>query len=348
MTCILAIETSCDETAAAIIRDGQTIAANIVASQVEMHRKYGGVFPELASRLHVEAISTVVAEALTAAQCTPADLDALAVTRGPGLAGALLVGVNFAKGLALGWQKPLLAINHLEGHLYSLWLTPYAEQIQFPALCLIVSGGHSDLYLMTDHLQYQHLGGTLDDAAGEAFDKVARILGLPYPGGPAIEKAAQSGNPAAYPFKIPVADKPYTFSFSGIKTAVMRAVQPAQTGQRRPPKSERLATELLRPDVNVADAAASFQAVAVEMLVEKTVGAAKDFGAKTILLSGGVSANKLLRARLSEESALPVYYPPMALCTDNAAMIAAAAHQRFLRGQRDPLAFDVLPMWPLA
>lgn len=361
MTCILGIETSCDETAAAVIdsRSSGTgdlyelagtlvTRSNVVASQTEVHSRYGGVFPEVASRMHVEAIWPVVQEAMQQASITPANLDAVAVTRGPGLAGSLLVGVNFAKGLALSWNKPLLGINHLEGHIYSLWLTEHAAEITFPAVCLLVSGGHTELLLMDDHLSYKLLGGTLDDAAGEAFDKVGRVLGLPYPGGPAIERAAREGNPSAYPFTRPMLgeEHAYSFSFSGIKTAVMRAVQPPATG-RRAPGGESLKPDSLRPDVVVADVAASFQAVAVDMLVEKTVRAAQAYDARAILIAGGVSANSLLRQEMRRRSALPVYYPPLWLCTDNAAMIAAAAQYRFRAGQRDNLALDVLPMLPL-
>lgn len=346
MTLILAIETSCDETAAAVIEDGTIIRANIVASQIDIHRQYGGVFPEVASRLHVETISGVVAAALAQNGTSPAALDALAVTHGPGLAGSLLVGVNFAKGLAFGWGKPLLPINHLEGHLYSLWLTEHAPTFRFPLLCLIVSGGHTDVILMHGHGDYTRLGRTLDDAAGEAFDKVGRVLNLPYPGGPAIEKAAREGDPTRYPFTRSVlgADHPYDFSFSGLKTAVMRAVQPPPASGKRIRGEESMSSGALRPEVSIPDMAASFQAAAVSMLVEKMAAAARDHAATAILLSGGVSANTALREAMRAESALPVYYPPLALCTDNAAMIGAAAHQHYLRGARGDFRFDVQPM----
>ncbi|HLY25784.1 MAG TPA: tRNA (adenosine(37)-N6)-threonylcarbamoyltransferase complex transferase subunit TsaD, partial [Aggregatilineales bacterium] len=258
MTLLLGIETSCDETAAAVVEDGLRIRSSVVASQIDVHAQYGGVFPEVASRMHVEAIMPVTRQALEQAHVTPADLDAIAVTRGPGLAGSLLVGVNFAKGLALGWAKPLVGVNHVEGHIYSLWLTEGADHIQFPVLCLVVSGGHTELLLMTGHSQYRLLGDTLDDAAGEAFDKVGRLLGLPYPGGPAIEKAAREGDPEAYHFTRPMQDEGYDFSFSGLKTAVMRAVQPPVAGPRRP-GGEAMEPGHLAPGVKVADVAASFQ-----------------------------------------------------------------------------------------
>jgi N6-L-threonylcarbamoyladenine synthase len=221
-TRILAIETSCDETAAAVVEDGTTILSNVIASQTDLHAQYGGVFPEVASRKHIEVIHAVVNQAMNTAHLGFDDLDCIAVTRGPGLVGSLLVGVNVAKGLAVGSGKPLLGINHIEGHIYSLWLTEDGEKIEFPILTLVVSGGHTELYLMRDHLNYEHLGGTLDDAAGEAFDKVGRLLGLSYPGGPAIDKASQEGNPTAFKFPRAVMDDGYNFSFSGLKSAVLR------------------------------------------------------------------------------------------------------------------------------
>lgn len=346
MTCILGIETSCDETAAAVVRDGKTIASNIVASQIDLHARYGGVFPELASRAHVETIGAVVEQAVQDAGIGYDKLDAIAVTRGPGLVGSLLVGVNYAKGLALATGKPLLGINHLEGHVYSLWLTEPNREIKFPVLVLIVSGGHSELLLMTDHGQYERLGSTVDDAAGEAFDKVGRLLGLPFPGGPNIERAAQMGNAKAYDFPRPKRDESYDFSFSGLKTAVMREVTvhpPSDVARTRPPEQ----MPRLRSDVSVNDVAASFQDALVATLVEKTARAAKAYKVTEILMAGGVSANQALRQRMRAETDLPVRYPPLNLCTDNAAMIAAAGHYRFLAGLRSDLAMDVLPMWPL-
>lgn len=346
MTTILGIESSCDETAAAVVVDGRSILSNVIATQIDLHARYGGVFPELASRAHVEAISAVVEQAMGDAGVTYDKLDAIAVTRGPGLVGSLLVGVNYAKGLALATGKPLLGINHLEGHVYSLWLSEPRRDIQFPALLLIVSGGHTELLLMTDHGQYERLGGTLDDAAGEAFDKVGRMLGLPFPGGPNIERAAQKGNAAAYHFPRSKRDESYDFSFSGLKTAVMREVtvpQVSSDGKKRGPEKN----PKVRSDVSVNDVAASFQDALVGALVEKTVRAAKEHNVTEIMLAGGVSANQALRQRIRAESALPVRYPPLNLCTDNGAMIAAAAYFRFEAGLRSDLDLDVKPMWPL-
>ncbi len=273
MTTILGIESSCDETAAAVVIDGKTIASNVIASQIDLHAEYGGVFPELASRAHVEAIGAVVDQALRDASLSVEQVDAIAVTRGPGLVGSLLVGLNFAKGLALAADKPLLGINHLEGHVYSLWLGETNRAIRFPVLVLIVSGGHSELLLMQDHGQYERLGGTLDDAAGEAFDKVGRLLGLPFPGGPNIERAAQQGNPTSYKFPRPKMDDSYDFSFSGLKTAVLReaTVMPSAEARRSRGAAQ------LRAGVSVNDVAASFQAALVDSLVQKTARAAADY-----------------------------------------------------------------------
>ena len=329
MTRILAIETSCDETAAAVIADGTQILSSVVASQSDIHARYGGVFPEVASRQHVEVIHAVVEEAMRAAHLGFDDLDCVAVTRGPGLVGSLLVGVNMAKGLAVSRNLPLLGINHIEGHIYSLWLTEDAPHIRFPLVTLVVSGGHTDLYLMTDHGRYQLLGATLDDAAGEAFDKVGRLLGLPYPGGPAIDKASEHGSPTTFRFPRAVMDVEhgYDFSFSGLKTAVMRQTSQYHSTDTMP----------------VADIAAGFQAAVVESLVEKTAAAAEELGATAVHIAGGVSANRALRAAMRARLEIPVRFPPPALCTDNAAMIGAAAHFHFTRGRRDALDLDVTP-----
>jgi N6-L-threonylcarbamoyladenine synthase len=335
---ILGVETSCDETAAAVLENGRTILSGVVATQIELHAKYGGVFPEVASRQHIRTIYAVVEQALQQAHLTLKDVDAIAVTRGPGLAGSLVVGMNAAKGLALASGVPLVGVNHLEGHIYSAWAYPADTAApppapQFPLLALLVSGGHSELNLMSDHLIYRRLGATVDDAAGEAFDKVARLLSLPYPGGPSIQKAAKTGNPKAFQFPRAKMDGGWDFSFSGLKTAVLRMVRSFEE-QNRP--------------LPVDDLAASFQAAVVDVLVTKTLMAARKFGVKQILVVGGVSANTALREAFLAQTEFPVHIPPLALCTDNAAMIAAAGYFRFSKGQRDTLDLDVLPTWPLS
>jgi N6-L-threonylcarbamoyladenine synthase len=333
---ILGIETSCDETAAAVVEDGRVIHSSVVASQIDLHAQFGGVFPEVASREHIKTIYPVIDQALHEAHLTLNDLDAIAVTRGPGLPGSLVVGMNAAKGLALGSGLPLIGVSHLEGHLYSAWVyKPDSEPPklpQFPLIALIVSGGHTELVLMKDHLQYQRLGATLDDAAGEAFDKVARLLGLEYPGGPSIQNASVEGNPIAYNFPRAWLEDSWDFSFSGLKTAVMREVR-----QGSPQKS-----------LPVADLAASFQAAVVDVLVTKTIKAVKEYNAKNIVVAGGVSANRALRHSIQLRATCPLHIPPIWLCTDNAAMIAGAAYYRYVRNQRDSLDMDVLPNWPLS
>lgn len=348
MSLILAIETSCDETAAAVIEDGHRIRSNAVASQIELHRPYGGVFPELASRQHIFDIVPVIEQAMTDAGAGWDDLTAVAATRGPGLAGSLLVGANTAKAIAWARGLPIIAVNHLEGHLYSNWLDEGgkidpaaitrpslpaldAEGQAFPLLVLIVSGGHTELILMRGHGQYQRLGATLDDAAGEAFDKVARLLGLGYPGGPAIQKAAEGGDPVAFPFPRGLSnyaiqpEHRYNFSFSGLKTAVLRQVR--ELGDPLP----------------VADLAASFQAAVVDVLVRKTAEASRAFGVSRVCVCGGVAANKALRAAVAERLPVPASIPPFFLCTDNAAMIGAAAHYRLRSDGPAALDFDVEP-----
>jgi N6-L-threonylcarbamoyladenine synthase len=341
MTRILAIETSCDETAAAVIQDGRTILSNVVATQIDLHARYGGVFPEMASRAHVETIVPVIDEAMKTAFIGWDDLDAVAVTYGPGLAGSLLVGVNTAKGIALGRGLPLIGVNHIEGHIYAHWLETETEgaaapdNLTFPLLVLVVSGGHTELVLMHDHGQYRRLGATLDDAAGEAFDKVGRLLGLPYPGGPAIEKAALQGDPTRFSFPRAWLEGSYNFSFSGPKTAVLRTIQKYSD----PQTDDRALQSLPVPHL-----AASFQEAVVDVLAEKTTQAAVDSGAAAILLAGGVSANQALRAKVQARSgSIPVYFPPIEFCTDNAAMIGAAAHQSFLTSRFAGWDLDVVP-----
>jgi len=326
---ILGIETSCDETAAAVVEDGVRILSNQIASQVEIHARYGGIVPEVASRQHILAIIPIIDQAMTEAGVSWGDLDGIAVTIGPGLAGSLLVGVNVAKGVALAHRLPITGVNHLEGHIYANWLTDRDAGVpRFPLVCLIVSGGHSDLVLMKGHGDYMVVGRTRDDAAGEAFDKAARILGLGYPGGPAIEQAAKGGVAA---IELPRAWlKPTNdFSFSGVKTALLRLMEGG--GISSP-----------------ADAAASFQEAVVDVLVTKTVAAAKEYRVKQVLLAGGVASNGLLRRRLAEKSPIPVLVPEPILCTDNAAMIAACGYYRFQAGKVDGLDLDVVPSLKMA
>ena len=333
MTRILGIETSCDETAVAVVCDGSVIESNVIASQTELHAKYGGVMPEQASRAHLRAILPTLDEALETANVSWDDIDAVAVTYGPGLAGALLVGVNVAKGLAFARRKPLLGINHLEGHVYANWLTDPAAP-RFPLVGLIVSGGHSDLVLADAHGQYRRLGRTRDDAAGEAFDKVARMLGLGFPGGPIIERLAVEGDPTRFSFpRAWLEPDTYDFSFSGLKTAVLHEVQARKShGEELP----------------VADLAASFQSAVTEVLATKTARAAQTFGATQIALGGGVAANRSLLQTVQERSQLDVLCPPPRLCTDNAAMIAAAGYFRYQAGDRSSLALDIEPSLPIA
>ncbi len=313
---ILGVESSCDETAAAVVEDGRRILSNKIASQIEIHARYGGVVPEVASRQHMLAIIPVIRQAMDEAEAGWDDLAAIAVTKGPGLAGSLLVGVNTAKAIAMARKKPLIGVNHLEGHIYANWLT--GQNICFPVICLIVSGGHSDLVLMKKHGFYKLLGQTRDDAAGEAFDKAARILGLGYPGGPVIEKAAESGVPT---IRLPHAwlEGTHDFSFSGIKTALLRMVEGGKVSLDK-------ARENSVP--SKYDAAASFQKAIAEVLATKTITLAKELRVNQILAAGGVAANMALRNYLLENSPVPVLIPPPILCTDNAAMIAASSATR--------------------
>ena len=333
---VLAIESSCDETACAVIENGRALLASTVASQMEMHARYGGVYPEVASRQHVLSIIPVVEQTLAQSNITLNDIDAIAVTRGPGLAGSLVVGMNMAKGLALGTGLPIVGVNHLEGHIYSSWVYNAGELVpaepQFPLMALLVSGGHTELNLMTDHLTYERLGSTQDDAAGEAFDKVARLLGLPYPGGPSVQKAAESGDPTRFKFPRAKLDGKYDFSFSGVKTAVLYEVNGLKKKGRHLP---------------VDDLAASFQAAVVGTLFDKTMQAAREYNAREILVAGGVSANRTLRNVFQSQKEFKVNIPAFSLCTDNAAMIAAAGYYRYALGHVSGLEMDVQPTWPL-
>jgi N6-L-threonylcarbamoyladenine synthase len=355
MTLILGIETSCDETAAAVIENGRTVRSNVVASQIELHKQYGGVFPEMASRQHVLAITPVIRQALEEADVTWRDLNAIAAIHGPGLAGALLVGLNAAKAIAWAQNLPLVGVNHLEAHIYANWLippdAPDPSEIgtpPFPLVCLVVSGGHSDLVLMREHHDYERLGRTMDDAAGEAFDKVARLLGLGYPGGPVIQRAAEGGNPSTFSFPRALQGGSYNFSFSGLKTAVLRLVQELQRARgldveaRGQKMAEATVTEG-SAELPLSDIAASFQAAVVDALVERTAQAVAHFSAVQVLLAGGVAANKLLRDEMSRRLTVPVRYPPVRFCTDNAAMVASAGYYRFLSGKRSGLDLDIVP-----
>lgn len=338
---ILGIESSCDETAAAVTEDGRRLQSSVIATQIDLHKQYGGVFPEVASRQHIKTIYGVVDQALQQAHMTLQEMDVIAVTQGPGLAGSLVVGLNMAKGLALSCNIPLIGVNHLEGHIYSAWVydaaayppgtTPPAEP-KFPVLALLVSGGHTELILMEDHLKYRQLGKTRDDAAGEAFDKVARLIGLSYPGGPSIQRAAEDGDPTAFNFPRAKMDNEWDFSFSGIKTAVLRTVKGLEDAHQPIP---------------AADLAASFQSAVVETLVSKTLKAAEIFGVREIVVAGGVSANRALRETIIQRSFLPVHIPHISLCTDNAAMIACAGYYRKQAGYSSSMDLDALPTWPL-
>ncbi|HYZ98208.1 MAG TPA: tRNA (adenosine(37)-N6)-threonylcarbamoyltransferase complex transferase subunit TsaD [Acidimicrobiales bacterium] len=322
---ILGIETSCDETAAAVVERATRVRSSVVASQIDRHARYGGVVPEIASRAHVELLTPVVAEALVEAGVADDEVEAVAATSGPGLVGALLVGVSAAKSLALVWDVPFVAVNHLEGHLYAAFLEE--PDLELPLVVLLVSGGHTLLVHMEDHGEYRLLGSTIDDAAGEAFDKVARFLGLGYPGGPVIDRIAAEGDPEAIAFPRAMAERGYDFSFSGLKTAVVNHVRK-------------------HPDVSTADVAASFQAAVVDVLVAKARRAARDVGAKGLCLGGGVAANRELRARFveaCEADGIRPFVPSRSMCTDNAAMIAAAGWWRLRSDGPSPLDAGATP-----
>jgi N6-L-threonylcarbamoyladenine synthase len=327
---IMAIETSCDETAVAILADGEELLANLVSSQIKTHQQYGGVVPEIASRQHLEQVNRLIALALEEAGLRFADLTAIAVTYGPGLVGALLVGVSTAKALAYSLNLPLIGVNHIEGHIYANWLN--GEKREFPLVCLIVSGGHTALVEMTGHGEYHFLGETQDDAAGEAYDKVARAMGLGYPGGPLLDRLAAEGNGQAVPLpRAWLGEHSYDFSFSGLKTAVLNYLhKAAQKGE----------------EIAKADLAASFQTSVVEVLVEKTIQAVKQRKLSTVLMAGGVSANSFLRSEMQKRCAIEgikLAYPPIEFCTDNAAMIACAGYYRYLKGERSGWDLNAVP-----
>ena len=329
---ILGIETSCDETAAAVVEDGRRILSNVVASQTRVHAPYGGIVPEVASRHHLEGLVPVVEAALKEARCRWSDLSAVAVTYGPGLSGSLLVGLNLAKAIAFARSLPLVGVHHLEAHNYANWLDDGGPPPQgFPVLALIVSGAHTDLVLMEGHGRYRRLGRTRDDAAGEAFDKVGRFLGLGFPGGPAIERAAAHVSHTSLRLPRAWMGGASDFSFSGLKTAVLRLAR-QRGGQTLP----------------AAEVAAAFQEAVVDVLVTKTVRAARREGVSQILLSGGVAANAALRDRLARRSPVPMRVPPPNLCTDNGAMVAVCAHFRIQRGLVSGLDLDVAAAVPIA
>ncbi|HEV2107375.1 MAG TPA: tRNA (adenosine(37)-N6)-threonylcarbamoyltransferase complex transferase subunit TsaD [Thermomicrobiales bacterium] len=359
---ILGIETSCDETAAAVVADGRRVRSNVIASQIELHRAHGGVVPELAARGHVTAILPVIERALDDAGASEKDVEVIAVTAGPGLAGALLVGMNVAKALAYAWGKPLVPVNHLEAHVYANWLTFPDDQAvlpppELPAVCLLVSGGHTELILVEDHGRYRHLGRTLDDAAGEAFDKGARLLGLGYPGGPAIQEAARDGDPRRHDLPRAWLGESDDFSFSGLKTALLRLVDPYRLPAPDPRRSPSTPFAEHRPpsfrdDLPRVDLAAAFQEAVVEVLAVKTAGAVRREGARSVLLAGGVAANRALRERVMREvecvaPEVPVRVPRLELCTDNAAMIAGAAYYALRRGEQAGWEADIAPRLPL-
>lgn len=346
---VLGIESSCDETAAAVVEDGQVLLSNVVASSIDLHKQYGGVVPEIAARSHIESINPVIKESLEQAKTDWEDIDAIAVTYGPGLGGSLLVGVLAARTLAILKNKPLYAVNHVEAHVYANFLTSTSlpdyklpsKAPEFPCLALIVSGGHTQLVLFEDHFKYQVLGKTLDDAVGEAFDKVAKIIGLPYPGGPSVEKAGEQGDPKS--IKLPKAKvEGYNFSYSGLKTAVLRAAQ-AEIGEDYTFPSHKLPERLT--EAQKANIAASFKRKAIEALVDKTVRAFGEFGPRSVVIAGGVAASKELRKQISERLPIDIEYTDIKLCTDNGAMIAANGCYQMASDIKpvDPYSLDINP-----
>jgi len=327
---ILAIESSCDETAAAVVQDGRKVLSNIISSQIEIHKLYGGVVPEIASRKHIEKVIQVVDEALKEASLTMNEIDAVAVTYGPGLVGALLVGVSAAKSIAFAHNKPLIGVHHIEGHISANYIEN--EELEPPFLCLVVSGGHTNLVIVKDYGEYEVLGKTRDDAAGEAFDKVARAIGLGYPGGPKIQKISEEGNKDAIAFpRAKVADNPFDFSFSGLKSSVLNYIN---------------SCEMKGEEINKADIAASFQEAVVDVLVSHTIEGAKQLGFKKIAMAGGVASNTVLREEMKEaceRRGFKFYHPSPILCTDNAAMIGAAAYYDYKKGLISDLTLNAVP-----
>lgn len=327
---VLAIETSCDETACAVIQDGRKILSNIVSSQAELFEKYGGVVPEIASRKHMEYMIPVVEQALADAKIKLADIDAVAVTKGPGLVGALLAGISLAKGIAIAADIPLIGVNHLEGHIAANYLVN--PELKPPFLCLLVSGGHSHILKVNDYTEIEVLGRTRDDASGEAFDKVARAMGLGYPGGPKVDAAAKNGDPLKYSFpRTRFKDNPYDFSFSGLKTAVLNTINNIKQKGGHP---------------DVDNLCASFQHTVAMTLTDNIILAARETGYKTIVAAGGVAANSGLRQLLadaSSECGCSIYFPPLSLCTDNAAMIGAAAYYHLIKGESDDYSLNAIP-----
>lgn len=327
---ILAIESSCDETAAAVVKNGREVLSNIISSQIALHTLYGGVVPEIASRKHMEKINQVIKEALTEASCSLEDIDAIGVTYGPGLVGALLVGVAEAKAISYATGKPLVGVHHIEGHVSANFIEH--KELKPPFLCLIVSGGHTHIVIVKEYGVYEIIGKTRDDAAGEAFDKVARAIGLGYPGGPKIDKLAKEGNKMAVSFpRANLEGCPYDFSFSGVKSAVLNHLN---------------SCAMKKEEINTADIAASFQEAVVDALVTKTMAAAKDYKMKQVAIAGGVASNSALREAMEkacQKNGLGLYYPSPVYCTDNAAMIGAAAYYEYLKGTRHGLDLNAVP-----